>query len=235
MDELNFKTKVFEGPLDLLLTLIAKHKLDIMDIEISVLLRQFLAYIEAMQDADIELAAEFMEMAARLIYIKTASLLPKHEVEEMKKELQGALIEYALCKQAAERLYLGYVGNDVFVRPPMEVELDMTYKQLHSSYELYDAIKAIFDKEKLIEERRTPPKPVAPKSYVSVFTKIVYVLRKIQYSGRISTSTLYKGQTRSDQVAIFLALLELSKYSRVAFSGDGAYLEFQGKNSERVT
>ena len=74
--ELNFKLEVFEGPLDLLLSLISKHKLNIYDIEISLLLEQFLLYLEQMKQADIEIAGEFLEMAARLIYIKSSALLP---------------------------------------------------------------------------------------------------------------------------------------------------------------
>ena len=74
MDELNFKLETFEGPLDLMLTLIAKHKLNIRDIEIAVLLEQFLVYLGKMREADIDVAGEFIEMAAHLIYIKTAEL-----------------------------------------------------------------------------------------------------------------------------------------------------------------
>ena len=79
MQELKFKLEVYEGPLDLMLSLIAKHKLNIYDIEISLLLEQFLLYLDRMKQADIEIAGEFLEMAARLIYIKSAALLPKHE------------------------------------------------------------------------------------------------------------------------------------------------------------
>ena len=76
MAQISFKLPVFEGPLDLLLHLIAKHKLNIYDIEISKLLEQYLLYMEQCSQQDYELAGEFLEMAARLIYIKTASLLP---------------------------------------------------------------------------------------------------------------------------------------------------------------
>ena len=78
MEALQFKLQVFEGPLDLLLHLIAKHKLDINDIEISLLLEQYLDYIAQMKDADLEVTADFLAMAARLVYIKTAALLPRH-------------------------------------------------------------------------------------------------------------------------------------------------------------
>ena len=71
MEELNFKLEIFEGPLDLMLSLISKHKLNIRDIEISILLDQFLDYLDKLQEADIEVAGEFVEMAPHLIYIKT--------------------------------------------------------------------------------------------------------------------------------------------------------------------
>ena len=90
MDNISFKLDVFEGPLDLLLHLISKHKLNINDIEISKLLEQYLLYIEQAKEQDLELAGEFLEMAARLIYIKTVSLLPKpEEAEEIKKNFKG--------------------------------------------------------------------------------------------------------------------------------------------------
>ena len=73
MQELKFKLEVYEGPLDLMLSLIAKHKLNIYDIEISLLLEQFMLYLDRMKQADIEIAGEFLEMAARLIYIKSAA------------------------------------------------------------------------------------------------------------------------------------------------------------------
>ena len=86
MDNISFKLDVFEGPLDLLLHLISKHKLNINDIEISKLLEQYLLYIEQAKEQDLELAGEFLEMAARLIYIKTVSLLPKPEEAERNKK-----------------------------------------------------------------------------------------------------------------------------------------------------
>ena len=92
MEQLSFRTAEFEGPLDLLLHLIAKHKLDIYDVQISALLEQYMAYIRAAQDADLELASEFLEMASRLVYIKTVSLLPRHEEEtrQLKTDCRGS-------------------------------------------------------------------------------------------------------------------------------------------------
>ena len=89
MEQINYKLEVFEGPMDLLLHLISKHKLNINDIPIVELVNQYLDYVRKMENADFEIAGDFLEMAARLIYIKTVSLLPRHEeAEQLKKELR---------------------------------------------------------------------------------------------------------------------------------------------------
>ncbi|MBP1577518.1 MAG: segregation/condensation protein A, partial [Oscillospiraceae bacterium] len=130
MTQLSFRLSDFEGPLDLLLHLISKHKLNILDVEISELLRQYLAFIENREDKDLEVASEFLEMAARLVHIKTVSLLPKHEdeAEELKNRLTGELMEYQLCKLAAQKLGELAGENRVYFRKPMKVEADYTYR-----------------------------------------------------------------------------------------------------------
>lgn len=234
MEELSFKLEIFEGPLDLMLSLIAKHKLNIRDIEISILLEQFLLYLDKMQEADIEVAGEFVEMAARLIYIKTAELLPKHEVEELKKELTGRLIEYAVCKAAAERLRRHYVGDSVFVREPLELPVDNTYRNTHDKFELLESYSAVSTRsEKLKNDAKQVLKPIVAQTYVSVFTKVMFVLRRLKNGEQIEVNSLYRGQKRSEQVAVFLALLELSKHGRVEFSEDGDYVTIL-KRTERV-
>ncbi len=234
MEELSFKLEIFEGPLDLMLSLIAKHKLNIRDIEISILLEQFLLYLDKMQEADIEVAGEFVEMAARLIYIKTAELLPKHEIEELKKELTGRLIEYAVCKAAAERLRRHYVGDSVFVREPLELPVDNTYRNTHDKFELLESYSAVSTRsEKLKNDAKQVLKPIVAQTYVSVFTKVMFVLRRLKNGEQIEVNSLYRGQKRSEQVAVFLALLELSKHGRVMFSEDGDYITIQ-KRTERV-
>jgi len=220
MSGFSFKNDVFEGPLDLMLALIAKHKLDIRDIEISVLLTQFLLYLEEAQNADIEIAGEFLEAAARLIFIKTATLLPKHEVEQLKKELEGALIEYALCKAMAERLRGCFVGNDIFVREALPLLPDNRYNVRHDIGELAAAFGAVMNRVKQSSE---PPPPVTQSlniTYVSVFTKIVYILRRMKNADRIDLKLLFNESSRSEKVALFLALLELTNNGRIRFSED---------------
>lgn len=233
MKELSFKLEIFEGPLDLLLALIQKHKLNIKDIEISVLLEQFLRYLEKMTEADIDIASEFLEMAARLIYIKSAALLPKHEAEQLKKELEGILIEYAVCKQISIRFRERFVGTDIFVREPTELEVDRSYNNFHELEELVCAYTGVSERDiKRAQSTPTSLRPIVAHSYVSVFTKVVYVLRHVQKQGEIKVKSLYDGMKRSEQVAIFLALLELSKHSIVEFSDDSETLVFIGKKQK---
>ncbi len=105
MEQISYKLEVFEGPMDLLLHLISKHKLNIYDIPIIELVEQYIAYVKQMQDSDMYVASEFLEMAARLVYIKTVSLLPVYEeAEDLKKELTGELLEYRDCQLMAGKL-----------------------------------------------------------------------------------------------------------------------------------
>ena len=119
METLSYKLEVFEGPLDLLLTLIAKNKLNIYDIPIALLLEQYMEQIERMQAENLDVASEFLEMAARLVHIKSVSLLPKREEEEvLRRELTGQLLEYKQCRETAEKLR-GMLSFDRLVRPQM--------------------------------------------------------------------------------------------------------------------
>ena len=105
MEKISYKLEVFEGPMDLLLHLITKHKLDIYDIPILELVEQYTSYVREMQEENMEVASEFLEMAARLVYIKTVSLLPVYdEAEELKNELRDELLEYRDCKILAGKL-----------------------------------------------------------------------------------------------------------------------------------
>lgn len=229
MSTLSYKLDSFEGPLDLLLHLISKHKLDIQNIEITLLLEQYLAYIDEISEQDMEYAGDFLEMAARLIYIKTISLLPQHEeAAELKKELEGRLIEYSLCKKAAEVLLMSYIGGQIFVRKPMEIETDNTYAVIHDPLDLINAYS-------LIETKEKNNAPVEAKVFtsivshkiVSVTSKIVYILKKLYNGDVFDMDRLYDGMTdRSERVATFLAVLELTKSGRVMLSDDNSEIVF---------
>lgn len=232
MEAISFKLDVFEGPLDLLLHLISKHKLNINDIEISKLLEQYLLYIEQAKEQDLELAGEFLEMAARLIYIKTVSLLPKpEEAEEIKKELQGALIEYSLCKTAAEKLKASYCGMEIFVREPIRIKLDSEYKLKHSPNDLVLTFFNMNIKNSEFQKGENERKinAVVQQKVVSVISKVVYVLKNLYKHGKSRIDSLFDGMTgRSERVATFLAILELTKSGRIMISDDNSEIFFKG-------
>lgn len=220
---LSYKLEGFEGPLDLLLQLIARNKLNIYDIELSILIDQYLEQIELFKAEEMELESEFLEMASRLLYIKTVSLLPKHdEIVQLKEELTGALLEYMVCQQMAQKLSQMQDGFDRFVRKPEELEFDKTYELSHSADVMYLSYLAAVGRG----QRRLPPSTapftkIVAKKIVAVSTKIVFVIRNLWTGGSKKLSSLYKtAHSRSELVATFLAVLELCKANRVRVDGD---------------
>lgn len=231
MEKLTFKTAEFEGPLDLLLHLISKHKLEIVDIQISELLEQYMEAIGDMRQSDMEVASEFLEMASRLVYIKTVMLLPRREEEgsQLKAELQGQLLEYQACKLVAAQL--GERGKQYsrYVRAPMELEIDPTYTRLHSPYDIYNAYQDAIGRGR----RRLPPPAqafsgIVARRVVSVGSRIIYILKSLYRKGRATYMSLFsESADRGEMVATFLAVLELVKAKRIQV--DGADVVFQRK------
>lgn len=229
MRQISFKLDAFEGPLDLLLHLISKHKLNIYDIEISVLLEQYMEYMNRLEAEDFESAADFLEMAARLIYIKTCSLLPQpEEAQELKKELEGRIIEYSLCKQAAEALRKVYAGGQIFVRAPQKLPVNKAYTRTHDVSVLYDAYMGISSKVKTYKPLRANVfSPIVSHRIVSVTSKIIFVLKKLYKTGSCQMERLYDGITdKSEKVATFLAVLELTKSGRIYINEDNTEIKF---------
>lgn len=234
MTAITYKLEGFEGPLDLLLHLISKHKLNINDIPILTLVEQYLDFIDGLGGQDMETAGEFLEMAARLIYIKTLSLLPrKEEAEELKKELQGRLIEYSLCKIAAANMREIYIGDAFAVRRPLELETDFSYSLRHSPEELLAAYKGLGTRKAVKEELKASAfSKLVSKKFVTVTSKIVYVLKKLYGSGKCTMEGLFgEISDRSDRVAAFLAVLELTKSGRVLLSDDNSELTLNRADS----
>lgn len=137
-EELTFHLEDFDGPLELLLALVAKHKMDLHNIPILELIDQYTATV-ARADPDPEAASAFIEMAARLVEMKSYLLLPRSEEgERMKQEFTGQLIEYDQCRRMAALLRQKAEAAPVFVRPPMEMEFDNTYDLHHAPQVLAD-------------------------------------------------------------------------------------------------
>lgn len=228
MDKLEYKLEVFEGPLDLLLYLISKNKLNINDIELSVIVDQYIEQIRAMQQSDMDIASEFLEMASRLIYLKTVSLLPKHEeAEKMKEELALELMEYERCRKIAKLFSTMTDGFDTFIKSPEKVEFDKTYTNVHEKELILSSYIAAIGRGK----RRLPPptnvfSKIVARKIVSVSSKIVFVLKNLMRTGNKKMVRLFDGaQSRSELVATFLAVLELCKANRVHLDGSGDEME----------
>lgn len=220
---LSYKLEGFEGPLDMLLQLIARNKLNIYDIEISVLIDQYLEQIELFKANEMELESEFLEMASRLLYIKTVSLLPKHdEIVQLKEELTGQLLEYMVCQQIAHKLSEMQDGFERFVRLPEELEFDKTYELTHTSDVMYlSYLAAVGRGQRKLPPSTAPFTKIVAKKIVAVSTKVVFVIRNLWTGGSKKLSSLYKtAHSRSELVATFLAVLELCKANRVRVDGD---------------
>lgn len=228
----------YEGPLDLILALIAKHQLNIWDIEISSLLEQYMAYIRARQEQDLEVASEFLEMASRLVYIKTVSLLPRHEEEEQqaKAELVGQLLEYQACKAAAALLGdRAGEGFSLYVRPPEEIPIDTTYRLTHPPSLLARSYWEAMGRGR----RRLPPQPavftpLVAAPVVSVSSRIIYILRRLYKTATISLAGLLRqSRSRSEAVATFMAVLELMKAGRIRLTQEDTAIQFLGREKEK--
>ena len=222
--QLQYKLPVFEGPLDLLLTLISKNKIDIYDIQISDLLEQYMEQINRMQENQMDIASEFLTMASRLVYIKSVMLLPKYEeeAEELKKELSGQLLEYAVCREMAAKLGLIY-DFDTFFREASPVEFDLTYNRVHESVEIAAAYVSAVGRGK----RRLPPSEQAfsgiiAHKIVSVNSKIIHLMRRLRHGKQLQYHEIFEVcEGKSDLVATFLATLELVKGKRIRIEGSG--------------
>ncbi len=214
----NIKLDIFEGPLDLLLHLIKKNEVDIYDIPIAVITEQYLEYIEMIKEMNLDLAGEFLVVAATLVHIKSKTLLPVDEEAQAEEdegvdpteELVRRLLEYQRYKEAArglnERLIL---GRDVFVRGqelPLEGIEEETGLTNVSVFDLMEALKEVLRK--------------APKSRTIELTverfkiadKINYIMEHLnQVKSAVFTSLFREDATRGEIIVTFLAVLELAK------------------------
>ena len=210
MSECIVKLPAFEGPLDLLLHLVRKNKLDIFDLPMALITEQYLAYLEMMQALDLDVAGEYLLMAATLIYIKSQMLLPRPEPEEVateeddpRREIVEPLLELAKFQEAARQLWeRPLLGQDIFVppgeEPPQGEEIAV------SLFELLAALREAL--------QRKPPSPLeVSRARVLVTEKIKEISQLLAQRGRLRLSQLLaQSQSREEAIAYFLALLELA-------------------------
>ncbi len=227
---------VFEGPLDLLLYLIQKQELDIYDIPISQITHQYVEYIEMMELLDLEVAGEFLVMAATLMEIKSKMLLPPDPTEvnqtedlDPRAELVERLLEYQRFKEAGLKLeQLEAIRKDYFSRKPAIInqgEWTLENEDQWWNLSLYDLVKAM---SRLIQER-------PPESVQQIFEELITVEGKIQhllellgdYPILFLSKTLQGVKSRLEVITTVLAVLELAKISQIHLEQKELFGEIQ--------
>lgn len=222
MESLTYRLDQFEGPLDLLLTLIQKNKFDIADIPIAVICDQYMEYITAAEERDLDVSSDFLVMASRLMLIKSKMLLPKldPEEEDPRADLAQAVIEYARAKEASQ-LFAGMYSlhSGRMIKDTDEIEPDRTLKA-HSPELLYAALQRVLAETKTVEASTTRFTPLIRKRSASATEKAFSVIRQLYKNGSTKATELFRGQeSRSDMIAVFLAILELLRNQRIEIDG----------------
>ena len=190
-EALTYKIDTFEGPLDLLLSLIAKNKMEIADIRITVIFEQYMAYLDRMKQMDMEIAGEFIVMASELMLIKSRMLLPKPEdpdAEDPRARLAAALLAYRQAKEAAAYLEGQYAYYSArYTKDEDEVPVDSGYISQHDIQLLQKALARLFSRK----DKEAPPpmtgiNPIIKKTVVPVSDKIRDVSHRLTVGGTTS-------------------------------------------------
>ncbi len=236
MEQLSFRVEAFEGPLDLLLTLIKKNKVNIYDIPISEILEQYLDAIAEMEKFDLEVSSEFLVLAATLLQIKSKMLLPseddEEEGEDPREELVRRLIEYKRFKEKAEflrsRENLGYTR---FYKVPEYIErpvIPFDYSKI-TAENLLISYKVSYMK---LERKLPPPKTsfegIVGHERVSVKSRVKDIWKRLIKKGKTKFMDLFRGvKSRSEAVASFIAVLELIKLKKIMVEDEGKEIEIK--------
>lgn len=223
-EELCFHLDAFDGPLDLLLTLVTKHKMDLHNIPILDLIDQYTSTVATAQTEDPEISSSFIEMAAHLVEMKSYLLLPRSEEgERLKQELTGRLIEYDQCRRMAGQLRQKADATHTFVREPAQINWDNTYMLFHSPQVLADCWQNLMGRTSLhAQPSQSRFEPLVSAPIVSVSSRVVFILRKLIANSKARMEELFSAyQTKSANVATFLALLELVRSGRVRLGSGG--------------
>ena len=222
IEQLTYRLDQFEGPLDLLLTLISKNKVSISDIPISLICDQYMEYIEQAQKMDPDIASEFIVMASELMLIKSRMLLPHEEGTENdpRREIADALMLYQQAKIVAGELrprYEEYSGR--FVKGTDEVPPEKGLPLNLDANMLVKALESVLKRMKVADAQRKPSELVNPlikHKVVSVEEKIEEMCAVIEKEGETSLFQLLRdSESRAELVARFMGMLELIKLRRV--------------------
>ena len=216
----------FEGPLNLILLLLSKNKIEIRDVSISALLDQYLQYLDEMAAMDMEIASEFIAMASHLMYIKTKVLLSEEEavseLEELLSSLEGLKAKdvygqiQGITPQMADMFRR---GAGLLEKPAEPLPVEKEYKYRHDMGDLLKALARIMDREssaQLTQQRIFIPRRII----YSIDKKTQELTARLQGGGPISVQALFHScVNRSERVATLLVLLELCKNGKILFSG----------------
>lgn len=211
----------FHGPLDLLLHLIRKHEIDIYDIPIVLVTEQYNAYLDAMSELDLDIAADYIYMAALLIHIKSKMLLPRDETaddqaEDPRKELVDRLLDYQRFKAVAESFAeLDVVRMGMWSRPRGPIpgaeepaEIDMSEVSL---FDLIDAFRTA-----LVRYQENHPQAIELHRVVHrISDKMVEIYEKLNEKSPIRLQWFLEGRDRNELIAVFLGMLELVRLGGV--------------------
>ncbi|GAA0458670.1 segregation/condensation protein A [Alkalibacillus silvisoli] len=227
MTESIYKVKIdaFEGPLDLLLHLINQYEIDIYDVPLKEIAVQYMEYIHTMQDLHLDIASEYLVMAATLLEIKSNLLLPKQELdfddeyeEDPQEELIQRLVEYKKYKEASKVLKEKELeSNQVYTRPPKDLtpyqsEDVVKRSDVLSVTDLTEAFQKVLRRKKLLE----PMETTIQRQEISIEERMDGVIETLQrFQGKSSFYSLFSYEERFEVVTTFLALLELMKSYRV--------------------
>lgn len=222
----------FDGPLDLILSLLSKNKMEIQDIQISLILEQYLDWMNRRKALDLDVASDFVTMAAHLVYIKTRMLLSLHEgeVAEEMEALIASLEErqrsenYARVKQVVPVFSQRYeVGVDYLTWERHNLRPDKTYRYQHEAKDLTHAMEQLMERN----NQKLPPSVWAFQGIVGrepfpVGEKALEILNRLK-NGVTGFRTLFLGsRSRSEVVATFLAVLELCRDRKIQLSDEGS-------------
>ena len=226
VSEYKVKFEVFEGPMDLLLYLVKKEEVDIYEVNLTKIAREFIEYVDLMREFDIEIAGEFLVMASTLMYIKSKELLPvdqqvatdeDDEGEDPRWELIRKLVEYKKFKDAADKLgTLEHEQEDVYPRLPAKQEFDMPEDRGPGlKVSIFDLINAVNDVIKRVEARTHDISRIEDERF-TVADKINVLRERLASQPRFTFSELFADAAgRNEVVATFLAMLELIRLEQI--------------------
>jgi len=226
--EYGIKLEIFEGPMDLLLHLIQKNDLDIYDIPISKITSEYLAYLNLMKEMNLDVAGDFLIMAATLMRIKSKMLLPQHEnedeeeLEDPRDEITKRLLEYKKFKEASKLLKTNLEKQkDVFFRKTQPEFTDEDFGVDVSLFDLMDAFR------KVLEKAKKSSKEIIKEEF-TIEDKIRIVLSLLEGKKFISFYSIFlKDESRYSVIVTFLALLELIKIGQIYVRQNEAFSEIR--------